>query len=218
MQQSDAIARRRGEMERSKASRSQRAIVVSIACACAVLCALVLFAMGLLSISEFLGPSKGQGRPSDASLMVLFEEHEEKFTQLRDMILSEADILSIGNDNVGPFWLYDRGWVRSDNSDRSLSEQEMLEYVGLETERYCVYLDLLRSVGGYRVTKRTGGLDEGEVGIHIFRAGLAVSGDTKGILYSPAVPMPIVPDTADEASRRKRYSVIRDGWYVAYED
>jgi hypothetical protein len=49
--------------------------------------------------------------PSGADIQKIFNEHHTELNKLKDMIISETDVLAIGNDNVGEFWLSQGRWT-----------------------------------------------------------------------------------------------------------
>ena len=165
----------------------------------------------------FLGP--GGPPPSDESFRTLFREHEAAFVSLRDMMLSEKELLAIGDDRVGDYWLFDRKWSKGSGNAPGYSESEMLEKTGLSSERYHTYLELLGSVGAFRVTK---GSSSGPVSIHVARDGVVPWGYIKSIVYTLAPSGPVVDDTyayacEDASGEGICYATIEGGWYIEYD-
>jgi len=154
--------------------------------------------------------------PSDEDLRARFREHSAQFLRLRSMILEEPAVSSVGDDNVGDFWL-DRGeWTTHEPPYRSLTQAEMLQAVGLAQGRYQEYLDLLDAVGAYRVTKRS----NGEMTVCIFRSGLVSSGINKNVVYSPHPPPSMVTNTDSYVAGKHKatvYAELGEGWYIEHQ-
>ncbi len=148
---------------------------------------------------------------SDSRMKALFSERRSEFMALRDMMLSETNIFSVGDDNVNHFYLHHGMWQHDSDF---CTEEQMLKTTGLSPERYRTYLELLSSVGAYRVVgKGIWGRSEEQVAIHIYREGLGVSGQTKNIIFSP-----IPPHNRYDMNGRLRvsYSKIEDGWFIEH--
>jgi hypothetical protein len=146
----------------------------------------------------------------------VFEEHYSEVVQLKDMITSEEDVLAVGYDNVGGFWLDEEQWTTHEPPYTRYTEGEMLQHVGLSRERYHRYLELLGSIGGYRVTRSS---SNERVSILLRRAGNVVSGETVSITYLSSPPTPLTDDTGENASNSSGiwFSRLQDNWYVERE-
>lgn len=153
--------------------------------------------------------------PRDAEVRELFQEHRSEFIDLRDMILTESVIFSIGNDNVGDFWLSNDKWTNHNPPYIFYTEAEMLSLVDLSEERYHRYLELLDSVGGYRVTKN---ISNEQVAIYLFRRGIVSSGETVNIVYLLKPPSYLTNDTENANGNSKiYYSNLEEYWYIERE-
>ena len=170
----------------------------------------VILLVGMYATAQFRPPT-------DESLRTLYREHRSEFATLRDMLSAEPNLLSVGDDNVGKFWLLSGKWEKSSSHSKQYTETERLKQVGMRPERYHSYLKLLQSVGGFRVSKV-----HGPIAVHIARAGIVPAGYIKSIVFSSAPPGPIVPDTAAYARNSPSgegicYAKIEDGWYIEYD-
>ena len=155
--------------------------------------------------------------PTNQELTARFQEHKSEFILLRDMILEEEELLSVGSDNVGDFW-FDRGeWTTHKPPYKNYSKQEMLEAVGLSEERYNEYLNLLDKVGAYRVSKQDTQSSNKEVYFGIYRSGIVPSGRTKGVVYSPIGRKEDSSTCESELSSGVCFLRIEDEWYIEEE-
>jgi hypothetical protein len=167
----------------------------------------------LLSCIALIFFASCSSTPKDESLQDDFKRNLSKFEALRDMIINEPEITSIGNDNVEDFWLNHGKWTTHSPPYTKYSEEDMLNLVGLSKERYNTYLGLLEAVGGYRVTK-----EWGMVIIHIYRSGNVSSGITKNIVFSQESPSPVVDEAVlDKNALDIYYLRIIDNWYLEVE-
>jgi hypothetical protein len=140
--------------------------------------------------------------PNENDLVSIFVKNKAVFVELRELILEEVSLSSIGDDNVGGFWLSGEEWINHQSPYKRYTRQEMLDLVSLSPERYEKYLDLLHLVGGYRVSKE---LSEGRVVIHIFKSGGVSSETAVNIVYFCSTPKFLLD---------AEYVEIGDGWYV----
>jgi len=199
-------------VEKTKPKRLVRILLAYVVLGAAVvvgMCVVMRDFWPLGFFSDFRPP------PSDTSLRTLYQAHQSEFAKLRDMILVEPELLSIGDDNVGKFWLIGRTW-RTDGTG-TYTETEMLSRAGLSRERYRTYLKLLQAVGGFRVSRDSG---SGQVTVCIARAGVVPAGYVKSIVFSPALPTPIVGDTEAHARTTSEgicYTTIGGNWYIEYD-
>jgi hypothetical protein len=154
--------------------------------------------------------------PSDADIQKVFNEHYTELNQLKDMIASETDILAIGTDKVGNFWLDQGQWTTHKPPYTSYTEKEMLSSVGLTQERYCKYLQLLESIGGHRISRNT---SNKQISIHLFRMGNVSSGQTVKIVFLSDPPVSLVNDTQESISDDSGvfYSRLKGNWYIERE-
>jgi len=153
---------------------------------------------------------------SDGSLREVFSAHKADFLALRDMILAEPRLHSVGDDNVGAYWRYGQTWHDSQGSP--VREGEMLRRVGLAETRYSVYLQRLKRVGAYRVTTQGGEVGTGEAAIHVYRAGMGISGEGKDIVFLLDPPEHLA-DNTDSAMGNKTglwYSRLEEDWYIKF--
>jgi hypothetical protein len=154
------------------------------------------------------------GNSGDVDLLDLFYDHRSEFCQLRDMILSESDFLSVGSDNVGHFWLHQGKWTTHLPPYTMYTESQMLELVGMSRERYETYLDVLNSVRGYRVTKSCNQCPQQIVVIYISRTGNVSSSQIKALVFTNADLAPVVDNLEDCELLDECYFFIEEGWYV----
>jgi hypothetical protein len=127
-----------------------------------------------------------------------FFERQIQFRLLKDMLLAEPSVTSVGPDNVREFWFFDGRWSSPRRPGLFLSREEMLKAVDLSPRRYDAYLDLLKTVGGYRAVRSGPGL-HGRVAVQMF---------------APAkeAPSRVVYDPALGAS--KRSTSLGGGWFL----
>ena len=152
----------------------------------------------------------------DTEVRKVFDEHYSELGELKDMIISETDILAIGYDNVGDFWLDQGRWTTHKPPYTSYTEDEMLHLVGLAQERYHKYLQLIESVNGYRITKS---ISNKRISIHLSRVGNVSSGQTVNIVFLLDAPALLVNDTEKNANDNSRvwYSRLEGNWYIERE-
>lgn len=150
----------------------------------------VVLGAAVLIMRPFFAPS--------GDLSARFTERRAQFEQLRDMLLAEPSVTSVGPDNVREYWLFDGRWSSPRHPGKFLSRADVLEAVALPPSRYEAYLDLLKSVGGYRAAQSGGGA---RVAIHLFPSSKA-EGEASRVVYSPGAAVP------------KRAQPLGDGWYL----
>jgi hypothetical protein len=122
-------------------------------------------------IREIIGstsddPIRRSGLPSDAQMRKLFNEHRAVFAELRDMILSETNLIGISIDSLA-FWppASSRAHHFIRQGDEILADQysdlegggynrdELLRKFGITAQRYDDYIGLLRKIGAYRLAR-----------------------------------------------------------------
>jgi hypothetical protein len=152
----------------------------------------VLLAAAVLVARPFLSRS-----PQDAGLR--FAERHSQFRLLKDMLLAEPSVASVGVDNVREYWLFDGRWSSPRRPGQALSRADMLETVALSPSRYDAYLDLLKSVGAYRAV-RTGTDPKAKVIVYLL-PGPRGAGDR--LVHDPS-----------PAARGARRTGLGDGWFL----
>ncbi len=155
--------------------------------------------------------------PRDSEVKSLFSANEVKFNLLRDMLLSEPIIKSIGEDEVGDFSCFKGQWRKS---GRECTFDDVLNETGLSTARYQQYMNGLHAIKISKIFKQTG-----ESGSAIFFQvacpGLLADSPEgcKFIRFDEEQLDPVVDDTDAPEVQRKygkefRYSIIKDHWYI----
>lgn len=155
--------------------------------------------------------------PSDSQVKALFTAHEAEFIQLRDMLLSEPIIKSIGEDEVGDFSLFEGKWRKS---GMECTFEDMLRETGLSVARYQHYISLLQSIKTAKIFKQTG--ESGNaVFFQVACPGLLYDSPEgcKFIRFDTEQLEPVVDDTDASEVQKKygkefRYSKIKDQWYI----
>lgn len=177
--------------------------------------------LGLCFILALGGTGCGRSSPTpDSEIRASFFAHSADFLALKDMIGEEKDLLLIGDDSVGDYCLMKGVWRRPPSAEE-FDEAAMLARAGLSRERYAKYLELLKRIGAYRVTKEIGQRPKGEVAIHLFRAGTVRGKVMKDVVFMPLPRQPIVEDTDDYASKHGGgccYSLLDGNWYIEWSD
>ncbi|TXH27317.1 MAG: hypothetical protein E6Q99_03590 [Elusimicrobia bacterium] len=157
--------------------------------------------------------------PGDASLEKRFTDHRVEFERLRDMILAEPVVASVGVDNVGDYWLFDGRWVAAGNRFTTFDRSEMLEATGLSEERHRDYLAALSAARAYRVLRKsTAGAGRwGRVVLFPPSQG-AFPRRVPTFVFAEKPPEPHLP--LDKASRAHGTASPRlaDGWYVEFSN
>jgi hypothetical protein len=140
----------------------------------------------------------------DPDARARFSAHRAQFQLLKDMMLNEPSVTSVGPDNVREFWFFDRRWSSPRQPGRSMNRAEMLEAAGLAPERYDAYLELLKSVGGYRAV-RSGAARSRRVTIHIFPS-KETGGPSAQVVWNAASAKPSVTGEP-----------LGDGWSLEFD-
>jgi hypothetical protein len=143
--------------------------------------------------------------PGDPDARARFAAHRVQFQLIRDMLLNEPSVTSVGDDNVREYWLFDGRWSSPRRPGESLTRSEMLKAVDLSPKRYESYLDLLKSVGAYRAV-RSGAAKNKRVVIH-----LLPTSKTDG-------PAPrVVYNAKGETPPGARATPLEDGWALEFD-
>lgn len=156
--------------------------------------ALVLGVAVLLGRPLFMPPGGG-----DAAAR--FASQHPRFNLIKDMLLAEPTVTSVGADNVREYWLFDGRWSSPRLPGRFLSRADMLEAVGLAPVRYEAYLDILKSLGAFRAA-RSGSGPAGRVTVHMLPSSKGEASSTR-VVHVPA------------GATVSRHSVpLGEGWYI----
>jgi hypothetical protein len=171
--------------------------------------------------------------PSDAALTAVFHRQRAAFDTLRDMIVSEPTICTVGPGYLAvrksntsryeeqSYSLRGREWVFDNASDdrRSATAEDTFVRVGLSAGRYSKYLELLRTAQGRRVDKayEVPSLPN-YVQIEMASGGIVPSGERKSIEYfRDGIPSHyVVVFNTDVQTEPKGdwYMALVDGWYI----
>ncbi len=162
-----------------------------------------LLGAAFLGAGALLVPSfRSKGDP-DARAR--FAAHRVQFQLLRDMLLNEPSVTSVGADNVREFWLFDGRWSSPRRPGDFLSRAEMLEAVDLAPRRYETYLDLLKTVGAYRAV-RSGSSKNRRVVVHLLPSSKTDS------------PAPrVVYNAKGETPPGARAVPLEEGWSLEFD-
>ncbi len=154
----------------------------------------------------------GCSHPSDAELLKRFRQHRGELEQLVRMFEADKGLGRVGANFTRP---EDPGRV-------GVSQQRVYEY-----RRLCGVVGAPDCIEGYDATfdRLYGQVEPGRteaknpIWIHVSMMGLAVSGSSKGFLYSTAPPFPVVPDL-DRVSPSRSGTWLRhiEGpWYMYFD-
>jgi hypothetical protein len=127
-----------------------------------------------------------------------FVSSRGQFRLIKDMLLSEPTLTSVGIDNVREYWLFDGRWSSPRAPGRFLTRDGMLTAVGLSSTRYDSYLSLLKSVGAHRAVRAGSGRD-GRVTVHLVPTS---RGAASRVVFDPL------------RSRAVGGTALDDGWYL----
>ncbi|MFH1747108.1 MAG: hypothetical protein ABIG44_08700 [Planctomycetota bacterium] len=170
--------------------------------------------------------------PSDAELRGLFEDQHAVFTKLRDMILSERVLVGVGTDFLcfqppssqrpQSFWLHGDRYSGQEGED--LSRDELLQKIGITPERYDAYMELLKEIGAYRLTRPSLRPDLHPVCVKVYRYGNVVSSLCKAVEYfapehfSGGVGQyhTVVECTDDMPDESDWYAPLGGGWFIHF--
>jgi hypothetical protein len=149
---------------------------------------------------------------TSSSLEDHFQVHRADFDQLRDMMISEPSLESVGVENVGDYWLFDGRWTAPGRRFAAYSRAEMLAATGLSAERYQAYLDLLGRARAYRVARQGGGRDS--LKGSVFLLPNAGEDPVPGVIvFAERPPEPLLPLAQARRARGPAYARLDDGWY-----
>lgn len=172
----------------------------------------------LAAIAVCLGVGFFLGRaPSDADIERRFTAHQVELERLRDMILAEPVVTSVGVDNVGDYWLFDGRWVAAGNRFATFDRREMLEATGLSEERHRDYLAALSAARAYRVLRKPT-VGTGRWGrVVLFPP---AKGETARraptFVFSERPPEPLLSFDKAQRSHGTAYARLADGWYAEF--
>jgi hypothetical protein len=147
----------------------------------------------------------GDEMPSDRAIAACLSEKRAELTTL--VAMAERDTLAVGTDRIGDCWRLSGDWGCG-------GLDAALRRAGMSAERYRRYVELLTTVGGYRI-EHHGGV----TAIAMFRAGIVPSGASKNLVYAPRdAPSPIVADTDRGRPMHftENYAALGGGWYVEH--
>jgi hypothetical protein len=155
--------------------------------------------------------------PSNFDVAAHFQRHQAEFGQLRNMILSEPAITTVGLDHVGDYWLFNGRWMAPGNRFITFRREEMLESVGLSPERHRAYLELLEKTQAYGVSRWTsrGHGRGGRIALFPGNAGSARR-PVPVILFSEVPPEPLRSLDKARSSAGPAYARLADGWYAGF--
>jgi len=150
--------------------------------------------------------------PSDERLLEAFREHRSELEQLIRMFQHDKGLGRVGEN-----------FTRPDDPGRvGVSNERISEY-----RRLCAAIAAPACIEGYDAAfdKLYGPTQEGRtefknpIWIHVSTAGLAVSGSSKGFLYSAAPPFEIVGDLNSVAPNRSGTWLrhIEGPWYIYFD-
>lgn len=143
--------------------------------------------------------------PTDADLREVFEDHEQEFETLRDMI-SEDSYYGVGFNFVD-HCSNERGqWYCSSRKMPDISA--VLAYVKLDPDRYRSYKRLLKKVRARGVLLRS----SSEVNVLMTGKSACV---TKTLVWTTTPPSTLANDTeVDGEKPGPSYAHLRDDWYI----
>lgn len=155
--------------------------------------------------------------PSDAGLERRFLAHRADLERLRDMILAEPVVSSVGVDNVGDYWLFDGRWVAAGNRFATFDRREMLESTGLSEERHRDYLAALSAARAYRVLRKPS-VGTGRWGRVVLFPPAKGKGARRAptFVFSERPPEPLLPFEKAQRSHGTAYARLADGWYAEF--
>jgi len=146
---------------------------------------------------------------TDAAIKKRFLKHRADFEKLVKIAEEDRHLVRIANDFT---WLdTDASWPRKD--------------VGISQERWNEYRRLFRRVGAPVGIFKDQDSDPPKIFFPIFSRGLVPYGDDFGVVYSPAVPAPLVKsldqkppaELYDKKGHILVYWPIAEHWYKYYE-
>lgn len=155
--------------------------------------------------------------PSDVGMERRFVAHRVELERLRDMILAEPVVTSVGVDNVGDYWFFDGRWVAAGNRFATFDRREMLEATGLSEERHRDYLAALSAARAYRVLRKpTAGTGRwGRVVLFPPAKGEAAR-RAPTFVFSERPPEPLLSFDKAQRSHGTAYARLADGWYAEF--
>lgn len=155
--------------------------------------------------------------PSDAGMERRFATHRVELERLRDMILAEPVVNSVGVDNVGDYWFFDGRWVAAGNRFATFDRREMLEATGLSEERHRAYLSALSAARAYRVLRKpTAGTGRWGRVVLFPPAKGEVSRRAPTFVFSERPPEPLLSLEKAQRSHGTAYARLADGWYAEF--
>jgi len=84
-----------------------------------------------------------------------FTQNKDSFEQLSSMIIKDTGFetcLTVGTDRIGDFWKYGNKWNTLQNPKRIERIGDVLNKVGISSDRYAEYIAFLKIVGAERVS------------------------------------------------------------------
>jgi hypothetical protein len=147
----------------------------------------------------------GSDMPTDRAVAACLSSRHAELTTL--VAMAEHDSLAVGTDRIGDCWRLSGEWGCG-------GRDAALRRAGMSAARYQRYVELLTTVGGYRIEHYADATM-----IALFRAGIVPSGSSKNLVYAPRdAPSPIVADTDRDrpAHFTESYAALGGGWYVEH--
>jgi hypothetical protein len=165
--------------------------------------------------------------PADREVRHRFRTQLATFEKLRDMMMSEPTLrgagpgyLCGGKGTPRAYLLTGNEWWTGspDDTRRERNQAETLASVGLSADRYSEYLKLLQAVHGQSVQGDEISSQHNVIVVTLSSLGLAVSGQSKSVEYSPeGIPghCSVVEDTDVPTELKGNwYSPLGNGWYI----
>lgn len=169
---------------------------------------------------------------TDEAIRMWFSQHRSVFGELRDQIISEHSLRGVGTEYLcclndagvhgGATEYRLRGGLwRPDSGAKALGLTELLRRVGLPSDRYDRYQDLLRQAGAERLVWLDHPSDAHAVQVVLYMEGLVPSGQGKSIVWFPKdIPShyQVVSNTDSVTGNKGEwYASLGEGWYILHE-
>ena len=130
----------------------------------------------------------------EASLRQLFQQHRAELEQIRELFAKDSHLVRVAPTFTR--FRHDWSWPRED--------------VGLTPERWELYRQLFTAAGLSDEVELQGD----QVFFYMSSVGLAVSGASRGVVYSREKPAPIVDSLAASRGEGVFYVPLEGNWYL----
>ncbi len=167
-------------------------------------CSVVLLTASLIFLDA--GCFLFKTHPSDAELLVLFEEHEAQFTELKEMILEDPGLICVKDD----FFL---------TKDSPLPVREPgSKLTQTRWDKYRRLMRLLNLDTGVCRPSNVGEEPGRAVYFYVSSRGFVFSGDSKGIVFTEEKPYPSYAslDGNRAVDTAFAFRALTDNWYIFF--